>query len=396
MAGIYVHIPFCKSRCTYCDFFSTTRLEQRTLYGQALLAEWRDRQHELREPITTIYLGGGTPSQMPVASLRMILECLVDGAKRLEFSGRSHGELQDASNHHPTQPYTTLHHTTPSPDEIGDIELTLEANPGDITPEKARAWREMGFNRLSIGVQSFDDNLLRLIGRRHTASQAREAIRTAQNAGFDNISIDLMYALPSQTMEQWRHDVAEVLQLGVQHVSCYGLIYEEGTAMTNLLATNQIQAVDEDTEMQMYDYLIEQLSTHGFEHYEVSNFALPGRHSRHNSSYWNDTPYLGLGAGAHSYDGHARQWNICDLDLYIRQALSHQLQPEREVLTDEERHTERVMLGLRTSRGVSQQDIDMHRAQALIESGLLTMRGDRICATTEGYHILNRLIEQLM
>ncbi len=406
MAGIYIHIPFCKSRCRYCDFFSTTQLERREDYAHAIIAEFNDRLHQLTEPVRTIYFGGGTPSQMPVASLRMILECLVDGAKRLQFSGRSHGELQVASNHHPTQPYTTLHHTipsyttlhhtTPSSDVIGDIELTLEANPGDITPERVAAWRQLGINRLSIGVQSFDDNLLRLIGRRHTASQAREAIRTAQNAGFDNISIDLMYALPSQTMEQWRHDVAEVLRLGVQHVSCYGLIYEEGTAMTNLLATNQIQAVDEDTEMQMYDYLIEQLSTHGFEHYEVSNFALPGRHSRHNSSYWCDIPYLGLGAGAHSYDGHARQWNICDLDLYIRQALSHQLQPEREVLSDEERHTERVMLGLRTSRGVSQQDIDMHRAQALIESGLLTMRGDRICATTEGYHILNRLIEQLL
>ena len=360
MAGIYIHIPFCKSRCKYCDFFSTTRLEQRTLYVQALLAEWRDRQHELREPINTIYLGGGTPSTLSIDSLRLL-----------------------------SNEITILHHST-------QLEFTLEANPGDITPELAAAWRQLGINRLSIGVQSFDDDLLRLIGRRHTASQAREAIRTAQNAGFDNISIDLMYALPSQTMEQWRHDVAEVLRLGVQHVSCYGLIYEEGTAMTNLLATNQIQAVDEDTEMRMYDYLIEQLSTHGFEHYEVSNFALPGRHSRHNSSYWCDTPYLGLGAGAHSYDGHARQWNICDLDLYIRQALSHQLQPEREVLSDEERHTERVMLGLRTSRGVSQQDIDMHRAQALIESGLLIMRGDRICATTEGYHILNRLIEQLL
>lgn len=360
MAGIYVHIPFCKSRCKYCDFFSTTRLEQRTLYVQALLAEWRDRQHELREPITTIYLGGGTPSTLSIDSLRLL-----------------------------SNEITILHHPT-------QLEFTLEANPGDITPERVAAWRQLGINRLSIGVQSFDDNLLRLIGRRHTASQAREAIRTAQNAGFDNISIDLMYALPSQTMEQWRHDVAEVLRLGVQHVSCYGLIYEEGTAITNRLATNQIQAVDEDTEMRMYDYLIEQLSTHGFEHYEVSNFALPGRHSRHNSSYWCDTPYLGLGAGAHSYDGHARQWNICDLDLYIRQALSHQLQPEREVLSDEERHTERVMLGLRTSRGVSQQDIDMHRAQTLIESGLLIMRGDRICATTEGYHILNRLIEQLL
>lgn len=396
MAGIYVHIPFCKSRCRYCDFFSTTQLERREDYAHAIIAEFNDRLHLLTEPVRTIYFGGGTPSQMPVASLRMILECLVDGAKRLQFSGRSQGELQDASNHHPTQPYTTLHHTTLSPDEFGDIELTLEANPGDITPEKARAWREMGFNRLSIGIQSFDDDLLQLIGRRHTAQEALQAVATAQAVGFDNISIDLMYALPSQTMEQWQKDVQLALSLGIQHISTYGLIYEEGTALTKLLMDNRLQPVDEELEMRMYDYLVEQLTANEFLHYEVSNFALPGRHSRHNSSYWNDTPYLGLGTAAHSYDGQCRQWNIADLDGYIRQALSHQLQPEREVLTDEERHTERVMLGLRTSRGVSQQDINMHRAQTLIESGLLTMRGDRICATTEGYHILNRLIEQLL
>lgn len=406
MAGIYVHIPFCKSRCRYCDFFSTTQLERREDYAHAIIAEFNDRQHLLTEPVRTIYFGGGTPSQMPVASLRMILECLEDGAKRLQFSGRSHGELQDASDHHTipsyttlhhtTPSYTTLHHTTPSPDEFGDIELTLEANPGDITPEKARAWREMGFNRLSIGIQSFDDDLLQLIGRRHTAQEALQAVATAQAVGFDNISIDLMYALPSQTMEQWQKDVQLALHLGIQHISTYGLIYEEGTALTKLLMDNRLQPVDEELEMRMYDYLVEQLTANGFVHYEVSNFALPGHHSRHNSSYWNDTPYLGLGAGAHSYDGQCRQWNIADLDGYIRQALSHQLQPEREVLSDEERHTERVMLGLRTSRGVSQQDIDMHRAQTLIESGLLTMRGDRICATTQGYHILNRLIEQLL
>ena len=408
MAGIYVHIPFCKSRCRYCDFFSTTQLERREDYAHAIIAEFNDRLHLLTQPIRTIYFGGGTPSQMPVASLRMILECLVDGAKRLQFSGRSHGELQDASNHHSTQPYTTLHHTTPfyttlhnptpypSPDEIGDIELTLEANPGDITPEKARAWREMGFNRLSIGIQSFDDDLLHLIGRRHTAQEALQAVATAQAVGFDNISIDLMYALPSQTMEQWQKDVQLALHLGIQHISTYGLIYEEGTALTKLLMDNRLQPVDEELEMRMYDYLVEQLTANGFLHYEVSNFALPGRHSRHNSSYWNDTPYLGLGAAAHSYDGLHRQWNIADLDGYIRQALAHQLSPEIEHLSDEDRHTERVMLGLRTSHGVAKADIDMHKAKPYLEQGLLEDKGERVAATTQGFHILNRIIEELL
>lgn len=375
MAGIYVHIPFCKSRCRYCDFFSTTQLGKRTQYVQALLAEWRDRQSELTEPVQTIYIGGGTPSTLEVDDLRL---------------------LGEQAKNNSTQLYTTLHHTTPSPDEIGDIEFTMEANPGDITLEKARSWREIGINRLSIGIQSFDDDLLRLIGRRHTAAEACEAVRMAQAAGFDNISIDLMYALPTQTMEQWQKDVQQALQLGIQHISTYGLIYEEGTALTKLLMDNRLQPVDEETEMRMYDYLVEQLTANGFVHYEVSNFALPGRQSQHNSSYWNDTPYLGLGAGAHSYDGQCRQWNIADLDGYISQALTHTLAPEVELLSDEDHHTERVMLGLRTNRGVAKKDIDMRKAEKYIAQGLLEDKGERVAATTQGFHILNRIIEELV
>ena len=406
MAGIYVHIPFCKSRCRYCDFFSTTQLERREDYAHAIIAEFNDRLHLLTEPVRTIYFGGGTPSQMPVASLMMILECLVDGAKRLQFSAQPYTLHSTPYTLHSSAPRSTYHSSLivhnlkntlhPTPDEIGDIELTLEANPGDITPEKARAWREMGFNRLSIGIQSFDDDLLHLIGRRHTAQEALQAVATAQAAGFDNISIDLMYALPSQTMEQWQKDVQLALHLGIQHISTYGLIYEEGTALTKLLMDNRLQPVDEELEMRMYDYLVGQLTANGFLHYEVSNFALPGRHSRHNSSYWNDTPYLGLGAAAHSYDGQHRQWNIADLDGYIRQALAHQLSPEIEHLSDEDRHTERVMLGLRTSQGVAKADIDMHKAKPYLEQGLLDDKGERVAATTQGFHILNRIIEDLL
>ena len=383
MAGIYVHIPFCKSRCRYCDFFSTTQLERREDYAHAVIAEFNDRQHLLTEPIQTIYFGGGTPSQMPVASLRMILACLEDAAKPLQFSGRSQSELQG----------TTLQTRG---DEIGEIEITLEANPGDITLETAQEWRAMGFNRLSIGIQSFDDDLLQLIGRRHTAEQARKAVFIAQKAGFDNISIDLMYALPTQTMEQWQKDVQQALQLGIQHISTYGLIYEEGTALTKLLMDNRLQPVDEELEMRMYDYLVEQLTANGFVHYEVSNFALPERQSQHNSSYWNDTPYMGLGAGAHSYDGQCRQWNIADLDGYISQALTHALAPEVELLSNEDHHTERVMLGLRTNRGVAKKDIDMRQAEKYIAQGLLEDKGERVVATTEGFHILNRIIEELV
>lgn len=355
MTGIYVHIPFCKTRCKYCDFFSTTDLEKRAQYVNALLTEWQDRSIE-PSTISTIYIGGGTPSTLQLEHLQAIV-----GKWKVE-----------------------------------GVEVTLEANPGDITQEKAHAWRRMGINRLSIGIQTFDDDLLRLIGRRHTAEQARQAVVIAQAAGFDNISIDLMYALPSQTIEQWQRDVAEALQLGVQHISTYGLIYEEETVLTALLERGHITPVDEDTEMQMYDYLVGQLAAKGFEHYEVSNFALPDRKSKHNSNYWNDTPYIGLGAGAHSYDGKVRSWNISDIDAYIEQAMAHNLHPEQELLNEEDRHTERVMLGLRTNQGIAISEIDASKAQAYIEQGLLTKKDDRIVATTKGFHILNRIIEDLL
>ena len=360
MAGIYIHIPFCKSRCKYCDFFSTTHLEKRAQYVAALLEEWRMRAHEVNGPIHTIHIGGGTPSTLAVDSLKLIVDSLLLNV------------------------------------ESQEQEITMEVNPGDVTAEKAHAWRAIGINRLSIGIQSFDDKLLQLIGRRHTAEQARKAVAAAQAAGFDNISIDLMYALPSQTMEQWQKDVAEALQMGVQHISTYGLIYEEGTVLMTLLDHGVIEAVDEDTEMQMYDYLVEQLAANNFEHYEVSNFALPNRQSRHNSSYWNNTPYIGLGAGAHSYDGQVRQWNISDLDTYIAQAMAHQLQPEKEVLSEEQRHTERVMLGLRTNRGIGIDEIDRSKAQPYIAQGMLIEKDNRIVATTKGYHILNKIIEDLI
>lgn len=361
MAGIYIHIPFCKSRCNYCDFFSTTLIQKQHTYTNALITEWYDRKKEVNEPINTIYIGGGTPSTLSIDNLQKLLDNLNIDSKHQE--------------------------------------ITLEANPGDITMEKVRTWHTLGINRLSIGIQSFDNTLLKKIGRRHTAEQARQAVAIAQSVGFNNISIDLMYALPSETMQQWQADVVEALHLGVQHISTYGLIYEEGTHLTAMLDAGNISKLDEDTEIQMYDYLVEQLTTNGFVHYEVSNFARKGYESKHNSSYWNNIPYLGLGASAHSYDGQKRQWNISDLDSYIQQAITHTLQPEIEVLTDEERHTELVMLGLRTNRGVAIKEIkeiNIEKASYFIQNGLLIQEGNHIKATTKGFHILNKIIEQLI
>ena len=343
----------------------------------AVMEEWTmgKAQGAMGNDIETVYIGGGTPSLLDVEDLQRLLEVLpVENAK----------------------------------------EITIEANPGDITREKARAWRAMGVNRLSIGIQSFDDDELRLIGRRHTAAQAREAVRIAREEGFDNISVDLMYGLPwgikneelrmkngklrkaNNAVELLRNDVEELLLLNVEHISTYCLSYEEGTAMTRMLERGEIEEVDEDTENLMFDYIVARLTQAGYEHYEVSNFARPGKRSWHNSNYWNDTPYIGLGAGAHSYDGVHRYWNPSDIDLYIRGALAHDLQREQETLTDEQRHTERVMLGLRTAEGIALSDVDETKALPYLRRGLLQQKGNRLAATTEGYHILNRIIEDLI
>jgi oxygen-independent coproporphyrinogen-3 oxidase len=362
MAGIYIHIPFCKSRCRYCDFFSSTQLKKQESYVEAVINEWETYQSDWsQQEIQTIYLGGGTPSLLSIESLHKLLHSIYKSI-----------------------PPATIQ------------EITLEANPGDITTNKIQAWRTIGINRLSIGIQSFNDKLLQLVGRRHNANQAIQAVRTAQAEGMNNISIDLMYALPTQTLEEWKADIAKALELNVPHISSYGLIYEDGTSLTQLLEQGKISAINEEEEMLMYDHLVELLTEHGYEHYEVSNFSRPGLHSKHNSSYWNDTPYLGLGAGAHSYDGKKRWWNITDIDQYITQATNQTLAPEQEIISKEERHTEQVMLGLRTSKGVKCSIVKMDKAQAYISKGLLQFNGENLVATTKGYHILNRIIEDLI
>lgn len=358
MAGLYIHIPFCKKRCLYCDFFSTTCLERRDEYIAALLDEIKERQHEANEPIRTIYLGGGTPSTLETKDIQRLLEAI----------GTADAE-----------------------------EITMEINPGDATPEYLQQLRAAGINRLSIGVQSFQDHLLRLIGRRHNAAQAIEAVRMAQEAGFENLSIDLIYALPTQTLNQWEADIKTALQLGIQHLSSYGLMYEEGTAMTQQRELGLIHPVDEETENEMYDCLCQRLKQSGWHHYEVSNFALPGYEAKHNSSYWNGTPYVGVGAGAHSYIGETRSWNPSDLDAYILGIRSGRVERESETLTDKDLYNERIMLGLRTDQGIEATAVDEARTAELIRRHLLRRTEDgRLVATQEGIHILNRIIEQLM
>lgn len=356
MAGLYIHIPFCKKRCLYCDFFSTTQLEKRDAYVAALIREIEERKDEAGEPIRTIYIGGGTPSTLSLESMTALNKHLIS---------------------------TCI------------AEYTVEINPGDATKEYLKRLRSLGVNRLSMGIQSFQDELLQLIGRRHNAQQAIEAVQMAQEAGFENISIDLMYALPTQTMDQWKADIETALQLGVQHISSYGLMYEEGTAMTKMLEAGQIEAIDEETENGMYDYLCERLKEAGFVHYEVSNFALPGYEAKHNSNYWNGTPYIGIGAGAHSYVPPVRSWNESNVEAYI----AGTQQRGSETLTETDLYNESIMLGLRTNRGIVLPISSQSRSKVerLAQKGLVRITDDdRVVATQYGLHILNRIIEELM
>ncbi len=375
MAGLYVHIPFCKRRCLYCDFFSTTLLERREEYVQAVLQEINNRREEAGEPIRTIYIGGGTPSMLTAEQIRTILAAI--GTK-------------DAK------------------------EITMETNPGDLTSEYLHAIRRAGINRLSIGIQSFKDELLQLIGRRHTATQAINAVHMAQEAGFDNISIDLMYALPTQTMTLWEEDIESALRMNIQHISCYGLMYEDGTALSHMRDTGDIEPIDEDTENKMYDVLCCRLKQAGFTHYEVSNFALPGYEAKHNSSYWNGTPYVGIGAGAHSYVGHTRSWNPNEIDAYINGIKQSNLVRESEQLSDTDLYNEHIMLGLRTCQGIYVDKTPIKPRQnpdpltsglrddngtiaRLCGEGLLRLTEDRrIVATQKGLHVLNSIITELM
>ena len=294
---------------------------------KALCKEIKERQNEAGEPIRTIYIGGGTPSTLRLEDLTAINQSITSQCI---------------------------------------AEYTIELNPGDATEEYIRGLKDIGVNRLSMGVQSFQDELLQLIGRRHNAKEAMEAVRMAQETGFDNLSIDLIYALPGQTMEQWKADIEKALRLGIQHISTYGLMYEEGTALTKMRDRGEIQETDEETENAMYDYLCERLKEAGFVHYEVSNFALPGYEAKHNSSYWDGTPYVGVGAGAHSYIRNIRSWNPNDLEAYIRGIEEGTLVRESETLTEKDLYNERIMLGLRTNKGIPLSDVNVRNGHEVV------------------------------
>ncbi len=432
MAGLYIHIPFCKSRCIYCAFYSTTDSALRQRYVDAVIKEMAPTPCPSRreESIETIYIGGGTPSQLTIPQLQQLFYNIYKVYHLPSLrEGQGVGFLPSLREGKGVGFLPSLREGKGS-----GLEVTIECNPDDVTPEWAAALAPLGINRVSMGAQTFDDRRLRFLHRRHTAAQVEQAVRTLRAAGISNISIDLMYGFPGETLEDWQRDIDAALALGVEHLSAYCLMVEEGTALYEQMRAHPRplpkggeEEREEETERAMYELLIDRLTSAGYEHYEISNFALrpagvpadqpsPYR-SRHNSNYWNDTPYIGLGAAAHSYTPAAatalsdspaesaaiRSWNVSDLRQYI-EAIEHGERPcETEVLDEDTRYNDRITVALRTSDGLDLTTLSerhrhycMKEAHRFLSDGLLTLRGQHLVLTRRGLFVSDMVMSALM
>ena len=393
MPGIYIHIPFCASRCIYCAFYSTTSLDLRQRYVDAvckelkLRGEWRkatgrrallgnevrgERYDSSAETINTIYLGGGTPSQLTIPQLHQIFDAINIYNKVSE-----------------------------------EAEITIEVNPDDVTDEFAEGLRTLPINRVSMGAQTFDDERLRWLHRRHTSTQVAEAVERLRAAGIRNISIDLMYGFPGETLADWERDIDAALALNVEHISGYCLTIEEGTPLHKMFTVDSLQFTDdypsEELERAMYELLIDKLGTAGFEHYEISNFARPGFRSRHNSSYWTGIPYLGLGAAAHSFDGHTRSWNVADIHQYIEGIEQGKRRFESETIEGDTYYNDRVTVAMRTREGLDlsllseeHRDYCQRNARRFVDDGLVRFNGSHLVFTRKGLFVSDMVLAELM
>lgn len=412
MAGIYFHIPFCKSRCRYCDFFSTTMEELHAPFVGAACMELSQRHDYLKgEDIETLYFGGGTPSRLPLPLLRTFFEEVKKNfGQRKNFfeEGKNRREESRAENAAGNS----------CEGQLRLAECTVEANPDDVGPDWAKnllsAWSDvMGDTtplRISLGIQSFDDGLLTLIGRRHSARQAIRAVETLRETGISEISIDLMYGLPGETEATWQHDLLQAVALEVPHISAYHLSYEKGTAMWKMRNEGTVQEIDEESSLLQFRMLREALLAAGYEHYEISNFALPGHHAKHNSNYWDNVPYLGIGPGAHSYDGVSRRCNNADLKKYLKtndyvKESSGCFTVER--LSPAEQYDEYIMTHLRTAKGISPNEVRnrfgkersdyllKHAQRHLDSNRLKRTENGRITLTEEGIFVSDGIIADL-
>jgi len=373
MAGLYIHIPFCSKRCTYCDFYTEVAPDLIPDLVKYLVKEINIRKDYLKnETISTIYFGGGTPSIL----------------SRDQFSEILNGIFAV---------YTVEENT----------EITFEANPDDLTVDFFDSIKHLPFNRISIGIQSFDDNDLKRINRRHTSDQAITAVKNAKNAGFDNISIDLIYGLPLQSIEDWEKQLDIALSLNIQHVSAYGLTYEEGTALWKQREKGLVKPIIDETMNEMYLLLVKKMKEKGFEAYEISNFALDGLRSKHNSSYWKQNSYLGIGPSAHSYDLVSRQWNVASIKAYISALENNTPYFEKEELTLYDSYNDYVMVSLRTSDGLDFDFLSSEFGQNLatyfldniriyIENNSVIQSEKKYRLSPQGIMISNQILIQLI
>jgi oxygen-independent coproporphyrinogen-3 oxidase len=373
VSGLYLHIPFCEHKCIYCDFYSIESRAPMDAFRDALRAEIEmSSLYSSAEKFDTIFFGGGTPSLLEPAAIAEILILL-----RSTF------------------------------DVATDAEVTLETNPGTVDRAKLAAFRRAGVNRLSFGVQTFHEDELRFLTRIHSAAEAEDAVRFAQEEGFDNVNVDLIFALPHQTMERWQENVRRAIGLGIQHVSAYSLIVEQGTPLARMVRAKQLSTVPLETEAAMYEWTMEYFRSMGFVHYEVSNYALPGFESRHNKGYWNHSNYLGFGPSAHSFWNRSRWWNVSNVTSYCDKiAARHAPVIGEETLSDRQLLDEAIMLGLRsdgieldrlhTAFGIDL--IDQHESfvTALCGDGLASIEHNRLRLTDKGYLLCDSICALLI
>lgn len=372
MAGIYIHIPFCKKKCHYCDFHFSTNTDLKSQMIDALIQEIElQKNYASNEMIETIYFGGGTPSLLQQEELFKLLNTIVK-----------------------------FHKIIPKP------EITLEANPDDIYPSKLYQWKQAGINRLSIGVQSFFQEHLQWMNRAHSSLQSFNAITQSQDAGFNNISIDLIYGFPGFSDEQWQKNLDNAVKFDIKHISPYCLTVEEKTALHHFVKKGKVAAPSEDQGARQFEYMTNFLIQSGFEHYEISNFAKPGFYSKHNSNYWKGKKYIGIGPSAHSFNGNTRRWNIKNNAEYIRRVNSNLQWFEHEELNLNTRYNEYVMTSLRTHWGCDLDYIKEHfgieyldyllkHSQSFLESGKLIRAENKLILSSQGKLLADKIASDL-
>lgn len=360
MAGIYIHIPFCKQKCSYCDFhFSTTFHKYRAEMIESICKEIICRKDYLaNQVVETVYFGGGTPSLLTKDEFEQVLNSIK----------------------------TTFNLSA-------DLEFTVEANPDDINKNTLQDWKQIGVNRLSIGLQSFREEDLRWMNRAHNRSEALNCVSLAQEEGFDNISVDLIYGLPNLSTQDWKKNIQHVIDMKVPHVSAYCLTVEEKTSLHQMVKNNKIKPASEDEQSDQFNLLIDTLAENGMEQYEISNFSKLGKHSIHNSNYWTGKHYLGIGPSAHSFNGTSRSWNISNNQQYIKKVANNEKWDEIEILSKENQFNELLMTGLRTKFGVDTKKLKkifpfpikfQTTLSQFIDNSWITEDGSNIRLTQEG------------